>query len=439
MPGKPMPEMSGAAPYGSSRTTGIGCRHVAGRSRTRRSCRWRGTRAPHVRRPPPALDAMTRKPSLCGVYSNGLVRGCPDRAPCVCSNRIGWPIATFRRPRVSGISLHPGLQLAESKLPWDSLRTLTARTLSGVSVCSMSERKKVLESNRPVPTVPSRLGLVVHPTRAVDGPLRELRGWAALHDVDLVQVPASSRQQRVAEQGEPEECDLLVAIGGDGTALAAIRAGAMAARPVLAVACGSLGVLTSVPAGGLVDAVERFGRGEWVPRSLPALEVARESGAPVFALNDLAVVRAGQGQVRLAIQLDGDVFARIAGDGCIVSTPIGSSAYALAAGGPLLASDMEAVLVTPLPTHGGSCPSLVVGPGSVIRLDITAGQGGARLEVDGQITDTVAGALTVSFRQAVAVVVTFSDEEPFLAVLRARQIITDSPRIIAEGARRDET
>jgi NAD+ kinase len=195
-------------------------------------------------------------------------------------------------------------------------------------------------------------------------------------------------------------------------------------------------VLTSVAARGLVEAIERFSRGEWVPWSLPALEAMRESGPQLFALNDIVVVRASAGQLRLIIEVDGSVFARIAGDGCIVSTPVGSSAYALAAGGPLIAPDLDALLVTPLPTHGGSCPPLVVAAGASLRLDPMPGHGTPRLELDGQVSDPLVGPLTVNLRAGVATVVSFPDQEPLLSVLRERQIVTDSPRILAEDARR---
>jgi NAD+ kinase len=303
----------------------------------------------------------------------------------------------------------------------------------------MSEPKGILEPRpaRPdgalrAPAAISRIGLVVHPSRSVDRPLRELRRWADHHSVELVQVPALCAQQRVAVPGDANECDLVVSIGGDGTTLAAIRSGAAADRPVLGVACGSLGALTTVAANRVADALERFRRGAWLPRSLPALDVARASGERLFAMNDIAVVRAGEGQVRVTTHIDGVLLARFAGDGCVVSTPIGSSAYSLAARGPLLMSEADAYLLTPLAVHGGACPPAVIGAASELRLDAIPGHGGARLEVDGQVAATRVEWLTVGFRRGAATVVTFADQEPFIAGLRRRQIIADSPRILAE-------
>ncbi|MBV9537157.1 MAG: NAD(+)/NADH kinase [Solirubrobacterales bacterium] len=299
----------------------------------------------------------------------------------------------------------------------------------------MARREEIRHSDSSLSAVPGRIGLVVHPTRAIDEPLGQLREWADVHDAELLQVPASCQQQPVAEAGDADDCDLLVSIGGDGTALAAIRAGAVAARPVLATACGSLGILTSVAASDVAGAIERFSRGDWVPWSLPALEATPDSGPRLFAVNDIVIVRAGAGQIRLLAEVDGNVFARIAVDGCVVSTAVGSGAYALAARGPLLAPDLEALLITPLPAHGGSCPPLVVSAASAVRLHPMPGHNEARLEVDGQATAELAGPLTIKFRAAVATVVNFPDQEPLLSVLRQRQLITDSPRLLAEDAR----
>ena len=283
--------------------------------------------------------------------------------------------------------------------------------------------------------MPQRIGLVLHPSRNVDGPLHALQRWAATHRVDVVELDVIGDQQPVGEEPERDDCDLVVAIGGDGTTLAAIRAAAAADRPVMGVACGSLGVLTTVAAHRVTPALERFRVDTWKPRPLPALEVQRDDGVVMLAFNDVVTVRAGQGQMRTTAHLDGVLYARFAGDGWIVSTPVGSSAYALASGGPLLAPGTNAFTLTPLPTHGGFCPPLVAAAGSRLRLDTTAGYGGGRLEIDGQVVDQRIGSVTVSLRPAVVTIVDFTEDEPMLTGLRRRQIIIDSPRILAEDAR----
>jgi NAD+ kinase len=281
----------------------------------------------------------------------------------------------------------------------------------------------------------SRLGVVVHPARAIAGPLRALTRWAEEHGVDVVQIPVPGQEREVATPGNAVDCDLIVSIGGDGTMLAAIRAALAAGRPALGLACGSLGVLTAIEADGLNEALERFSRGEWQPRRLPALAITAIGSDALLAVNDIAIVRAGIGQVRVTSRVDGVLFSRLAGDGCIVSTPLGSSAYSLAAGSALLTPETAAYLLTPLATHGGSRQPLVVSAGSELALEVSAGIGGVRLEVDGQIVDAEPCDLRIRLRPDVATVVTFADEEPLFVSLRRRQIIVDSPRIIADDGR----
>src|ERR687898_2511177 len=127
-------------------------------------------------------------------------------------------------------------------------------------------------------TSPRRVAVVVHPTRPVDEALRALGRWAGRHGIDVVQLEVEGVQREVAAPGKAEPGDLVVALGGDGTVLSALRAAASDA-PVLGVACGSLGALSAVSGDELLEALARFGAGDWTLRSLPALAVTA-SGAP---------------------------------------------------------------------------------------------------------------------------------------------------------------
>jgi NAD+ kinase len=284
-----------------------------------------------------------------------------------------------------------------------------------------------------------RIGLVVHPSRNVDGAIRRLRTWADGHGVETVQVAIPGQGRRVAEKRDAADCDLLVAVGGDGTMLAATHAAALADRPVLGVACGSLGVLTSVAAGQVAGALDRFVAGDWTAKTLPALRAERADAEPALAFNDIVIARHGLGQVRITVTADGVLFNRFAGDGCIVSTPAGSSGYTLAAGGPLLARDVAAFVITPLNAHGGFRPPLVIGASSQLEVAATPGFGGARLEIDGQVSDVPIGSLTLRLVESAVSVVTFADQLPVLTALRGKRILTDSPRIVAEDLRSDSS
>lgn len=281
----------------------------------------------------------------------------------------------------------------------------------------------------------AQAGVVIHPRREIDAALAATRSWAATHGVALGQVLIPGQTRRVAEPVAVESCDLVLALGGDGTALAALHAAAPCSRPVLGVACGSIGVLTSVPAGRLSAALDRVASAHWTPRPLAALEMAIGPDEPRFAINDFALIRDGTGQVITEIRVDDELYARTAGDGLVVATPLGSSAYTMAAGGPILAPGSEGMVVTPLAQHGGVSPPLVAGPGSRVAIRVEPGYGGSRFEIDGQETGMVELELSVTLRRDYAYLVALADQEPLLTGLRRRGLVVDSPRILARDAR----
>jgi NAD+ kinase len=268
------------------------------------------------------------------------------------------------------------------------------------------------------------LGLVVHPKRDIDRALSAIRDWAGGHGLQVGQVDVEGNDRRVADPIDARSCELIVAVGGDGTALAALHAGAAAGRPVLGVACGSIGALTAVHADDLEPALDQMAAGDWRPQHLPALDVSGER----YAINDMAAVRNGDGQLVISIWIDGELYARVAGDGVIVSTPLGSSAYTLAAGGPLLTPACENFAVTPIAAHAGSIPPIVASEHNELKLEIQPSYGGARLEVDGRGRGTCPTTLTITHRSNYATLVTLDGGESMIAGLRRRALVEDGPR-----------
>jgi len=175
-----------------------------------------------------------------------------------------------------------------------------------------------------------------------------------------VRFLVTGQKRHVADPVEPDECALLLAIGGDGTVLAALDRAGPAGKPVLGIAMGSLGALTSAPASRISEALDRFADGDWEARDLTGLVIERDGVRLEIGINDVVVVRRGSGQVILSIDVDGAAYARTAGDGVIVATSLGSSAYTLAAGGPLLGSGHDGMVITPLADHAGFVPPLVL-------------------------------------------------------------------------------
>jgi NAD+ kinase len=253
--------------------------------------------------------------------------------------------------------------------------------------------------------------------------------------VEVGQVRVDGQTRVVADPVDPADCELLVAVGGDGTTLAALHEGAAGSQPVLGIACGSVGALTSVAADEAPSTLDAVAEGRWAPLALAGLEVAWPGGPAAVAINDFAVIRAGSGQVQVTVTVDDVLYAALAGDGLVVATPLGSSAYTMAAGGPVLAPGAEGMAITPLAPHGGSVPPLVAGSASRLSIAVEPGYGGVRYELDGRPTETDTHELEIGMSPNYATLVRLTHEEPRLTGLRRRGLVLDSPRVLVRQAR----
>lgn len=183
---------------------------------------------------------------------------------------------------------------------------------------------------------------------------------------------------------------LVIVLGGDGTLLAAARAVAAADVPILSVNLGTLGFLTEVPLNRLYDALESWTRGvcPMELRTMLSIELLRD-GATISryrALNDVVVSKGTFSRLSdFRVELDGKRVATYKADGVIVSTPTGSTAYSLAAGGPVLLPDVGAFVITPVCPHTLTNRPLVVRDSSSIAiLSEEVLRDNAFLTVDGQ-------------------------------------------------------
>ncbi len=279
-----------------------------------------------------------------------------------------------------------------------------------------------------------RVGVVIHPTRRVQDAVDILDRWTQERGLELVQL-LSTEQPAVAPPGQVSACDLIVALGGDGTILKALHASAKTGTPVLGVAYGSLGALTTVPTGELRAGLDRFASGDWDRRHLPALVVDGAEGQIASAINDLVLARGGGTQLTLDVCVDGELYARLAGDGVVVATPLGSSAYSMAAGGSLLATGTNAFVCTPLAMHGGCAPPLVVPDQSEVTLDVHPGHSGFYVDIDGFRIATDAERFAVTSEHDYAMLVGLDSSRTDLPRLRLRGLISDSPRLVGREQR----
>ena len=237
----------------------------------------------------------------------------------------------------------------------------------------------------------ARVGLVTHHERPQAIELaREVAAWLRSEGHD-VRVPASDAptvgDSGVADDRFADGLDLAVSIGGDGTMLRTVGLVAPAGVPVLGINRGHLGYLTIVEADHWRAALTHVLAGDFRTEERMTLDVSICSGdGPThphrIALNDAVVEKSEAGHtVRVAVAISGQHAISYAADALIVSTPTGSTAYNLSAGGPVVSPNLSALVVTPVAAHSLFGRPLVIGPGEVVRVAVEGGD--AVLGVDG--------------------------------------------------------
>lgn len=237
-----------------------------------------------------------------------------------------------------------------------------------------------------------RIGILYHPTRQDSSALAG-------------QVCRLLSQRRVdVWKGDPDDedalcreaptLDLLITLGGDGTIVRAVRAVAAAGVPVLGVNLGTLGFLAEVEPTEIEGRIDALLEGAFHLEERMMLDIALYRGedgdeAPAIlkaeAINDVVMARGIAARtVRVAVQVDGRHVMTPACDGIIASSPTGSTAYCLAAGGPIVAPDVDAIVVTPIAAHLGIAHSLVIPARRSLCLTLMSGRQ-AMVTVDGQV------------------------------------------------------
>jgi len=242
----------------------------------------------------------------------------------------------------------------------------------------------------------ARFALIVHPRRPPARSLaQELAAWlqAEGHKVRLPGPDARSAglENLACDDAEAGDVDLVVSLGGDGSILRAVRLAADAGVAVLGVNFGQLAYLAEVEPGDARTAVERWLGGDYgiVERMRLAVRVRTAEGgtlsAPLGALNEAVVEKLDRGRsVRLGLSVDARFFTAYRADGLIVASPTGSTAYSLSVGGPILAPTHQALVVTPVSPHSLFDRSLVLPPGTTIRIRVESEQPAA-LALDGDV------------------------------------------------------
>lgn len=235
----------------------------------------------------------------------------------------------------------------------------------------------------------------------------------------------------VAGEGEIIEdgstVDGLITLGGDGTMLRGARLLGGREVPILGVNLGRLGFLTSCGQDQLDEALDRFARGDYLAEIRMQLEahsqtIRGEERRSWLALNDVVLHKGGFARVvKLRVLVDGEDVGVYAADGVIISTPTGSTAYNLSAGGPVVLPTQHLIITTPISPHTLAIRPLVVPADSEVTVRAEDGPEELLVTIDGQVGTMFAPGDSLVVRRASAsvVVVRFS-ETTFFSVLRRK-------------------
>jgi NAD+ kinase len=186
----------------------------------------------------------------------------------------------------------------------------------------------------------------------------------------------------------PDKVNLVVVLGGDGTLLSIAHIAAQRDVPVVGINLGALGFLTEVPLEEMYLTLDAFLEGDETIVSPRGMLEAKTKDRIYYCLNDVVINKGALARmIRCAIWIDGKEIATTKADGLIISTPTGSTAYSLSAGGPIIQPYIPAVIIAPICPHTLSFRPMVISSDSVIRVQLLTEGEEVYLTIDGQRGD----------------------------------------------------
>ena len=202
-----------------------------------------------------------------------------------------------------------------------------------------------------------------------------------------------------------EKCDLLFAIGGDGTILSTVRRLEQNMKPIMGIHIGGLGFLSECTEDNLDESIAYILNSNYTVSERMLLETQitppNDSKQMLWALNDI-VVDHGQSArlLKVEVQVSDHYLNTFEGDGVIISTPTGSTAYSLSAGGPIIYPSMDSITVTPICPHSLSARPIVLKATEIITMSFPESYEGISLAIDGQIKISLDDQTQIQIKQA---------------------------------------
>ncbi len=232
-----------------------------------------------------------------------------------------------------------------------------------------------MQADRPISEVPGtraeRVLVLTHGAAVVTaGVMPTVLAILDAHGVEVLATaeeqakhpPLAVRQVVAGRELRPGGVDLVLVLGGDGSILRALSVEAMTGAPVVGVNFGRVGFLASIEQADLERGVTRALNGDYITLGLPSLR-AQWPGGTIDAVNDLALLRGGESRLAdLSYSVDGEPVATVRCDGLICSTPVGSTAYNLAAGGPTVSWRARCFVISFIAAHHLDTRPLILAP-----------------------------------------------------------------------------
>lgn len=251
-----------------------------------------------------------------------------------------------------------------------------------------------------------RVGLVIKPHAPdIENILQELIHYLEKKGVECILEELASQKLKkkkgITREDLPGKVDLVVVLGGDGTLLSIAHLAAQKNKPVLGVNLGSLGFLTEVPLSEMFLTLDYVFEGNLEIMSPRRLLEAKVKGKTYYCLNDVVITKGALARmIQFIIWIDEKEIATLRADGMIISTPTGSTAYSLAAGGPIIKPYIPAIILAPICPHTLSFRPMVISSESRIKVKLLTAGEEVYLTLDGQRGDLLVKNDVVNIEQA---------------------------------------
>ena len=225
--------------------------------------------------------------------------------------------------------------------------------------------------------------------------LPDLISWLEKHDnsvileADIISK-AKTEMSGIESAGRDSiasKCTVILALGGDGTILAASRAVGSSGVPIAGINLGGLGFLAEVAIEEIYERLELIQAGDYLVEERMVIKaiVDDDKDTHYRALNDIVIERGYSSRLMsISVRVDGSFFNDYTADGIIIATPTGSTAYSLSAGGPIIVPPLQTMVVTPISPHSLSQRAVVLKPDSIIEISFKNVPEEMLLSMDGQ-------------------------------------------------------